>query len=52
MKFQGGEPDLTAVAKQVLNDFQRAKLPYFVPPPGCEERAKTEYNEVGKANAK
>ncbi|PAV72823.1 hypothetical protein WR25_18999 isoform C [Diploscapter pachys] len=44
--LRGGEPDLTAVAKQVLNDFQRAKLPYFVPPPGCEERAKTEYNEA------
>ncbi|KIH44064.1 hypothetical protein ANCDUO_25922, partial [Ancylostoma duodenale] len=42
----GGEPDITAVAKSVLNDFQRGKLPYFVVPPGCEERAKKEYDQA------
>ena len=31
--MQGGEPDINAVAKMVLNDFQRGKLPYFVKPP-------------------
>jgi len=31
---RGGEPDLNAVAKQVLTDFQRGKIPYFTPPPG------------------
>ncbi|KIH56873.1 hypothetical protein ANCDUO_12944 [Ancylostoma duodenale] len=44
--FKGGEPDITAVAKSVLNDFQRGKLPYFVVPPGCEERAKKEYDQA------
>ncbi|CAI4225741.1 unnamed protein product [Auanema sp. JU1783] len=44
--LKGGEPDINSVAKQVLNDFQRGKLPYFSPPPGCEERAKTDYNEA------
>jgi len=27
------EPDLNTVAKKILNDFQRGKLPYFNPPP-------------------
>lgn len=34
--FQGGEPDVRSVAKAVLNDFQRGRLPYFVKPPGCD----------------
>jgi len=33
---KGGEPDINTVAKMVLNDWQRGKLPFFVPPPGCE----------------
>jgi len=37
--LKGGEADVTTAAKMVLNDFQRGKLPYFVPPPGCETRA-------------
>ncbi|CAJ0596137.1 unnamed protein product [Cylicocyclus nassatus] len=44
--LKAGEPDITAVAKSVLNDFQRGKLPYFVVPPGCEERAEKDYNEA------
>lgn len=39
LKLQGGEPDVPTVAKMVLNDFQRGRLPYFVKPPGCEEAA-------------
>ncbi|KAJ1360835.1 Nucleolar GTP-binding protein 2 [Parelaphostrongylus tenuis] len=35
--LKGGEPDITAIAKCILNDFQRGKLPYFVVPPGCED---------------
>jgi len=30
--LKGGEPDMNAVAKMVLNDWQRGKIPYFVPP--------------------
>lgn len=33
--LKGGEPDISSVAKMVLNDWQRGKLPYFVPPIGC-----------------
>ena len=32
---KGGEPDINAVSKMVLNDWLRGKLPYFVPPIGC-----------------
>lgn len=31
--LKGGEPDVNAVAKMVLNDFVRGKLPWFTPPP-------------------
>lgn len=35
--LKGGEPDEGAVAKQVLNDFNRGKIPWFVGPPKDEE---------------
>lgn len=31
--LKGGEPDLSAVAKMVLNDWLRGKIPYFNAPP-------------------
>jgi len=34
--LKGGEPDLDNVAKMVLNDWQRGRLPFFSVPPGCE----------------
>ncbi|GAB6024599.1 Viral Genome polyprotein [Chamberlinius hualienensis] len=34
--LKGGEEDTCTVAKMVLNDWQRGKLPYFVLPIGCE----------------
>jgi len=48
--LKGGEPDVNAVSKMVLNDWQRGKLPYFVPPIGCmkmpkEPQAETEGTE-------
>ena len=33
--LKGGEADVPTVSKMVLNDWQRGKLPYFTPPPGC-----------------
>ena len=39
--LHGGEPDVDGVAKMVLNDFLRGKIPWFTPPPiteGAEER--------------
>lgn len=32
-----GEPDIPTVAKMVINDWLRGKLPYFVKPPSTEE---------------
>ncbi|KAK4304969.1 hypothetical protein Pmani_023112 [Petrolisthes manimaculis] len=32
--LKGGEPDFNTVAKMILNDWQRGKIPFFVPPPG------------------
>ena len=37
--LKGGEPDLCTVAKMVLADWQRGKLPWFVPPPLDEREA-------------
>ena len=31
---QGNVPDVNTVAKMVLNDWLRGKIPYFVKPPG------------------
>jgi nuclear GTP-binding protein len=32
--LRGGEADVDGVAKMVLNDFLRGKIPWFSPPPG------------------
>ncbi|XP_015522433.1 nucleolar GTP-binding protein 2 [Neodiprion lecontei] len=34
--LKGGEPDVAIAARMVLNDWQRGKLPFFVPPVGFE----------------
>ncbi|KAH7133410.1 NUC091 domain-containing protein [Dactylonectria estremocensis] len=34
--LKGGEPDLDGVAKMVLNDFMRGKIPWFTPTPVLE----------------
>eukprot|EP00922_Rhytidocystis_sp_ex-Travisia-forbesii_P014028 GHVS01020909.1.p1 GENE.GHVS01020909.1~~GHVS01020909.1.p1 ORF type:complete len:510 (-),score=58.87 GHVS01020909.1:964-2319(-) len=39
---KGGEPDICITARIVLYDFQRGRLPYYVPPPTEAEEA----NEV------
>jgi nuclear GTP-binding protein len=39
--LHGGEPDVDGVAKMVLNDFLRGKIPWFTPPPvidGADEK--------------
>ncbi|KAE8373626.1 NUC091 domain-containing protein [Aspergillus bertholletiae] len=45
--LRGGEPDLDGVAKMVINDFLRGKVPWFTPPPHTpgEEGAKIEGRE-------
>ncbi|KAK0748306.1 NUC091 domain-containing protein [Apiosordaria backusii] len=34
--LKGGEPDVDGVAKMVLNDFMRGKIPWFTPAPAME----------------
>lgn len=47
--LKGGEPDINTVAKMVLNDWQRGKLPYFVQPPErLDETAADETSETKK----
>ncbi|XP_066137803.1 nucleolar GTP-binding protein 2 [Euwallacea fornicatus] len=42
--LKGGEPDISSVAKMILNDWQRGKLPFFVCPPGFETGLSKEEN--------
>jgi len=53
--LKGGEPDLGTVAKMVLHDWIRGRIPYYVPPPPKEsgeeededdEAAEVEANEL------
>ena len=39
--LKGAEPDLPTVAKMVLNDYQRGKLPHYVSPPEDPLREET-----------
>jgi nuclear GTP-binding protein len=53
--LKGGEPDLDGVAKMVLNDFIRGKLPWFTPvpklPEGEEEEAEADLEAAGRTGA-
>ncbi|WPG97662.1 nucleolar GTP-binding protein 2-like protein [Acrodontium crateriforme] len=53
--LKGGEADMDGVAKMVLNDFLRGKIPWFTPPPLTEtaEAAAAEGNvkEMGRDEA-
>nr|XP_043628580.1 nuclear/nucleolar GTPase 2 [Erigeron canadensis] len=45
--LRGGEPDLMTAAKMVLHDWQRGKIPFFVPPPKQDdENAEPEETSV------
>lgn len=44
--LKGGEADLDSVAKMVLNDFLRGKIPWFSPPPRKE--GEEEDKDVGR----
>jgi nuclear GTP-binding protein len=49
--LKGGEPDVDGVAKMVINDFLRGKIPWFTPPPkkeGAAEQDATAEEEVVK----
>eukprot|EP01138_Halocafeteria_seosinensis_P012531 gb/GECG01012804.1/.p1 GENE.gb/GECG01012804.1/~~gb/GECG01012804.1/.p1 ORF type:complete len:597 (+),score=114.66 gb/GECG01012804.1/:1-1791(+) len=46
--LKGGEPDYSTVAKMVINDWQRGKLPWFVPPSEEERKTNRENNTQNK----
>lgn len=51
--LKGGEPDVDGVAKILLNDWVRGRIPFFVPPPERpEELNKAEAKEKGKGKEK
>lgn len=35
--LKGGEPDVKSVAVSIINDWQRGKLPFFIPPPKTDD---------------
>jgi len=46
--LKGGEPDVCTASKMVLSDFQRGRLPYFVPPPTEEKEEEKEKDATTK----
>ncbi|KAG6841731.1 hypothetical protein C0991_007617 [Blastosporella zonata] len=61
--LKGGEPDMEAVAKIILSDWVRGRIPFFVPPPERSEelnrveekkrkKAQEKANAKGKGKAK
>lgn len=45
--LKGGEPDTGVVAKMILNDWQRGKIPFYVSPEGYQV-PKSKQNKEGK----
>ncbi|CAA7389008.1 unnamed protein product [Spirodela intermedia] len=39
--LKGGEPDLSTAAKMILHDWQRGRIPFFVPPPRQQDDDET-----------
>lgn len=46
--LRGGEPDLDGIAKMVLNDFMRGKLPWFTPAPSFDNSTNSILNPDGR----
>ncbi|GBF62624.1 nucleolar GTP-binding protein [Trichophyton mentagrophytes] len=42
--LKGGEPDVNSVAKMVINDFLRGKLPWYTPPPKADDAGDVKIN--------
>ncbi|KYK56057.1 GTP-binding protein [Drechmeria coniospora] len=46
--LRGGEPDLDGVAKMMLNDFMRGRIPWFTPAPAAEDDDESVRGRSGK----
>lgn len=49
--LKGGEPDESGVSKQILNDFNRGKIPWFVPPPEKDEKADSKDDDKKRSSS-
>lgn len=49
--LKGGEPDISTVAKMILNDWQRGKLPFFVNPPPKENQSEKEPSQISSESS-
>lgn len=49
--LKGGEADVDGVAKMVLNDFLRGKIPWFTPPPLLDGQEEKEQGIEGRKGA-
>ncbi|XP_006821231.2 uncharacterized protein LOC100368042 [Saccoglossus kowalevskii] len=50
--LKGGEPAINTVAKMVLNDWQRGKVPYFVKPPETDQEVRERIHNEKKEKEK
>ncbi|KAG6421540.1 hypothetical protein SASPL_118096 [Salvia splendens] len=48
--LKGGEPDYMTAAKMILHDWQRGKIPFFVPPPKEEDQASDDLETKAEAD--
>lgn len=48
----GGEPDVGAVAKMVINDFLRGKLPWYMPPPPTSKGGEGDAGNTGTCSGR
>ena len=46
--LKGGEPDISTMAKMILMDWQRGKIPYYSTPPNYVTNAKTRQEDESK----
>lgn len=46
--IKGGEADIDGIAKLVINDFLRGKLPWYIPPPKAEGKEKEDEETQGR----
>lgn len=48
--LKGGDPDISSVSKNIINDWQRGRLPWFVPPPDSVENVETITDVAGPSS--
>ena len=44
--LKGGEPDLNNISKQIIVDWQRGNIPFYMKPPRTEEEEQLEDEKI------